>query len=69
MNKRIKRLAKRAGFVFWGNESYKPPGQVIDWACDYDKELIKFAKLVIDDYVKSNSSASMITVIAKDKFK
>ena len=44
---RMLQLAEQAGFVMWSKESdWKPKGATIDWACDYDKELAKFTKLV-----------------------
>jgi len=42
----IKNLAEDAGFCMWRNESYKPEGDVVDWASNYDKELVKFYHLV-----------------------
>jgi len=42
----IRDLAEEAGFCMWRDESYKPEGEVVDWACKYDKELIKFYHLV-----------------------
>ena len=42
----IRDLAEEAGFCMWQDESYKPEGEVVDWACKYDKELIKFYHLV-----------------------
>ena len=42
----IKNLAEDAGFCMWRNESYKPEGEVVDWASNYDKELVKFYHLV-----------------------
>lgn len=42
----IRELAEEAGFCMWRDESYKPKGEVVDWACKYDKELIKFYHLV-----------------------
>ena len=39
----IRDLAEEAGFCMWRDESYKPEGEVVDWACKYDKELIKFS--------------------------
>jgi hypothetical protein len=47
MNKRIKELAKKAGFCFWTNESWKPEGATIDWSCNYDDHMEKFAELVM----------------------
>jgi hypothetical protein len=42
----IKDLAEEAGFSMWENESWKPEGEVVDWASKYDKELIRFYHLV-----------------------
>jgi len=42
----IKELAEEAGFSMWENESWKPEGEVVDWASKYDKELVKFYHLV-----------------------
>jgi len=42
----IRDLAEDAGFCMWRDESYKPEGEVVDWACKYDKELVKFYHLV-----------------------
>jgi len=42
----IRDLAEDAGFCMWRDESYKPEGEVVDWTCKYDKELIKFYHLV-----------------------
>ena len=49
MNERIKKLAEQAGFVMWSDCDWKPRGEVIDWASNYDKELRKFAELVRAD--------------------
>lgn len=47
MNSKIKELAKEAGFVMWANESWKPKDAVVDWSCEYDKELEAFYYLVV----------------------
>ena len=47
MNERIRFLAEKAGFIFWGSEEWKPEGAVIDWSCDYSKEFEAFAELLI----------------------
>lgn len=39
-------LAEKAGFIMWSDETWKPKGATIDWACNYDKELRRFTKLV-----------------------
>ena len=49
MKDRILELAKDAGFCFWSNESHKPKAAVIDWSCEYDKELEKFYYLAKAD--------------------
>ena len=47
MKKKIKKLARKAGFVIWGDEPWGPGKGNIDWSCDYDKELKKFAHLIV----------------------
>lgn len=49
MNEKLQKLAKKAGFEMWGNESWRPEGQVVDWASDYDKELEKLFKLIVKE--------------------
>ena len=46
----IKEFAEEAGFALWEDEEWKPQGDVVDWACKYDKELIKFYHLVKKKY-------------------
>ena len=46
MNKLIE-LMKEAEFCLWEDESWKPEGAIIDWSCNYDKELVKFAELIV----------------------
>ena len=52
MNKKIKDLAKQAGFVTWANEPHSPGAGKIDWAGSYDKELEKFYELVVHECAK-----------------
>ncbi len=52
MNERIKQLAEQAEFNLWNNEAWKPEGQVVDWSIDYDKELEKFAQLIVEECCK-----------------
>ena len=47
MNPKIKALAKEAGFVFWKKESWGPGKGHIDWASNYDKELVKLVHLIV----------------------
>lgn len=59
MNKKFKKIADKAGFVFWGKESWRPRGQVIDWSSDYDKELNQFGDLLVTEianWLKENST-------------
>lgn len=51
MNENVKELAKRAGFVLWGNESWNP-GDVIDWASRYDKEFVKYTQLLVNEVLR-----------------
>ena len=47
------KLAKKAGFVFWGNEDYGPGPGHIDWASNYDKELRKYSRLLVKQVLSS----------------
>lgn len=49
MNQRIKLLAEQAGFILFSPE--EDPSTPIDWSCDYDCELQKFAQLIVKDCV------------------
>jgi len=49
MNQRIRELAEQAGFVAWTDEPWKPLNAAIDWSSNYDKELVKFAELIVQD--------------------
>ena len=51
MKDKVKQLAEQAGFVFWGDEEWKPKGQVIDWSSVYDKELEKFLDLAVRECI------------------
>jgi hypothetical protein len=66
MNKDIKKLARKAGFVFWDDCEWKPDGAIIDWSSDYDKELERFAKLhkqyVIDQLIKEHEWTTSMTL-------
>lgn len=52
MNEKIKELAEEAGFCFWGDESWKPHGAIIDWSANYDKEFQKYTELLIKECIK-----------------
>ena len=48
---------EQAGFEMWADESWKPEGAIIDWSSDYNKELEKFAELIVRecaDWIDSN---------------
>lgn len=42
----IRELAEEAGFVTWQGERWNVDNNVVDWANQYDKELVKFYHLV-----------------------
>lgn len=51
MNENVKNLVKRAGFALWGNESWNP-GDVVDWASRYDKELVEYTRLLVNEVLR-----------------
>ena len=51
MNEQIQELAKRAGFIFWEDEPWKPDGAIIDWAAQYDKEIETFSNLMVQRFL------------------
>ena len=51
MNENVKDLAKRAGFVLWGNESWNP-GDVVDWASSYDNELVAYTRFLVNEVLR-----------------
>ena len=50
MNSVITKLLEEAGFVFWENESWGPGPGHIDWACNYDLEMVEFVKLLTAEH-------------------
>ena len=48
MNDKIKKLAEESGFVLWADENWNP-GEIIDWASNYDKEIVKYTELILRD--------------------
>ena len=48
MNERIKELAKKAGFILWGEEIWNS-SDAIDWSSSYDKELTKYTELIVKE--------------------
>ena len=49
VNIHAKRLAKKAGFVFWGNEAWGPGEGEIDWSCDYKEAFEKYTELIVQE--------------------
>ena len=59
MQSKFKQLAELAGFNMWKDEPWNP-GEVVDWSCHYDDELINFGNLIVKEclaecYSKSGS--------------
>ena len=52
MNSKLKKLAEQAGFIIWADEPWKPPGAVIDWSSNYDKDFKIFCELLIRECAK-----------------
>ncbi len=57
-NKKIKKLAEKAGFIYWGKEEWGPGPDFIDWSSSYDNELVKFTKLIVQECIKINKVES-----------
>jgi hypothetical protein len=51
MNKNVKNLVKRAGFILWANESWNP-GDVVDWGSRYDNELVAYTRLLVNEVLR-----------------
>ena len=51
MNENIKNLVKRAGFILWADESWNP-GDVVDWSSRYDKELVEYTRLLVNEVLR-----------------
>jgi hypothetical protein len=46
MNDKSLKMLRKAGFIFWAGEPWRPQNAVIDWATEYDKEVDKLMKSV-----------------------
>ena len=57
MNENVKNLAKRAGFILWGNEAHNP-GDVIDWASRYDNELVEYTRLLVQEVLELQAAGT-----------
>lgn len=51
MNENVKNLVKRAGFALWDDEEWNP-GDVVDWASRYDKELVEYTRLLVNEVLR-----------------
>jgi hypothetical protein len=51
MNENVKNLVKRAGFALWDNEEWNP-GDVVDWSCRYDNELVEYTQLLVREVLE-----------------
>jgi len=51
MRERTRQLAEQAGFVLWdrAERRYRKKQIAIDWSCNYDNELEKFAELIVKE--------------------
>ena len=52
-SEKVLKLAEKAGFVLWDNCDWAGDrvGKV-DWACEYDNELVKFYNLVREEMLE-----------------
>lgn len=49
---KFRELARKADFALWEDEEWKPEGAIIDWGPNYDREIQKFAELIINECVQ-----------------
>ena len=61
MNENVKNLAKRAGFVLWGNEEWNP-GDVVDWASRYDKQFIEYTRLLVNEVLELQAAGTDVPI-------
>ena len=58
MNNEVRRIAEQAGFIFWGDEEWRPSdGNVIDWGNDYTREFEKFVELYREYVLRKEKEA------------
>ena len=69
-NKKIKKLAEKAGFVYWQDEAWGPGPDFIDWSSNYDNELAKYTELVVRECAEIADKAEPYKAndIIKSKF-
>lgn len=46
---KLKQLLKKAEFCLWADEPWATPGALVDWAAQYDKELLQLVELIVLD--------------------
>jgi len=69
MNDNIKRLAEQAEFVLWADEDWNP-GDVIDWASQYDDEFVRYTHLLIEDvFLKIRDISTQNGVVTHEELK
>ncbi len=49
MNPKFIELIDKAGFALWEDEDWRPRDAFVDWSSNYDKELEKFAELIVKE--------------------
>lgn len=59
MNNLIRKLAKEAGFIFWENESWKPKDAIIDWSTNYDEDLVRYTRLVVEECLNAKDESDI----------
>lgn len=71
MKKKYIKLAKKAGFAFWTNESWKPENAFIDWSSIYDDAFKRYTELLVksvyDDAFKYYTKLLVKSVKSKKK--
>jgi hypothetical protein len=53
LNKKLQELAKDAGFLFWGDESYGPGPESIDWSSLYDEQLQGLYDRMLEEVIRT----------------
>jgi hypothetical protein len=52
-------FARKAGFCFWGGEEWRPKGAMIDWAAQYDEEMVELFHLIKNHYEEEKSNVQV----------
>ena len=72
MKKHLAKLAHKAGFVIWSDESWGPGKGRIDWSSNYSQEYENLVQLVVKSCIKeckTGLSAEQISSRIAKKFK